>query len=86
MIRLREGENATVNISLKANPKVNNLIWRKISNNGKEKDLPLSRMKTDGLLLYITNISKNDNGQYSCLASNVVGESKVLFNFNVECK
>ncbi|RWS12166.1 nephrin-like protein [Dinothrombium tinctorium] len=86
---LIEGENKVVNLSLKANPKVQRFRWRRVTGkaaNGFEEQtevLPSHSMRTNGSLLYIWSISRNDSGRYVVTASNEFGHSKTYLTIDV---
>ena len=42
-------------------------------------------IEENGLRLKIKNLNENDAGEYSCLASNKIGEKKVMANLKIIC-
>ncbi|RWS31861.1 nephrin-like protein [Leptotrombidium deliense] len=78
---LTEGENKVVNLSLKANPRAERFLWRKVTGKAaneleeQTEALPSNSMRTNESTLYIWNISRNESGKYKIEAENSIGES-----------
>ena len=72
---VNEGDNVEVYCDVTGIPDPT-VIWKKV--HGDET--------TEGRLLSITNISRDQAGEYRCTANNTCGEESTLVNIDVHCK
>ena len=74
-ITVIEGENRTLTCNVSGSP-VLAVTWTKAG----------SRNQSIGIMLYLTNISRNNAGEYECKATNDCGNSSAGIFLNVLCK
>ena len=70
-----EGENKTLTCNVSGNP-VLTVTWTEIG----------SRSQSNGIIRYLTNISRNNAGEYKCEATNDCGNSSASTFLTVLCK
>ena len=70
-----EGENRTLTCNVSGSP-VLTVTWTEVS----------SRSQSNGIIRYLTNISRNNAGEYKCEAANDCGNSSVRIFLTVLCK
>ena len=70
-----EGENRTLTCNVSGGP-VLTVTWTEVS----------SRRKSRGVVRYLTNISRNNAGEYKCEATNDCGNSSASTFLTVLCK
>ena len=70
-----EGENRTLTCNVSGGP-VLTVTWTEVS----------SRRKSRGVVSYLTNISRNNAGEYKCEATNDCGNSSASTFLTVLCK
>ena len=74
-ITVIEGENRILTCNVSGSP-VLAVTWTKVGN--------LSQ--SNGIMLYLTNISRNNAGEYECKATNDCGNSSAGIFLNALCK
>ena len=74
-ITVIEGENRTLTCNVSGSP-VLTVTWTEVS----------SRSQSNGIMRYLTNISRNNAGEYECKAINDCGNSSVRILLTVLCK
>ena len=74
-ITMIEGENRTLTCNVSGSP-VLTVTWTEVS----------SRSQSNGIMRYLTNISRNNAGEYECKAINDCGNSSVRIFLTVLCK
>ena len=74
-ITVMEGENRTLNCNVSGSP-VLTVMWTEVS----------SSSQSNGSMLSLTNISRNDAGEYKCEATNDCGNSSASTFLTVLCK
>ena len=70
-----EGENRTLTCNVSGGPLLT-VTWTEVS----------SRNKSSGVVRYLTNISRNNAGEYKCEATNDCGNSSASTFLTVLCK
>ena len=70
-----EGENRTLTCNVSGSP-VLTVTWTEVS----------SRSQSNGIMRYLTNISRNNTGEYECKAINDCGKSSARIFLTVLCK
>ena len=70
-----EGENRTLTCNVSGSPK-QTVTWTEVS----------SRSQSKGVVRYLTNISRNNAGEYKCEATNDCGNSSASTFLTVLCK
>ena len=70
-----EGENRTLTFNVSGSP-VLTVTWTEVSNGSQSK----------GVMRYLTNISRNNAGEYKCEATNDCGNSSASTFLTVLCK
>ena len=70
-----EGENKTLTCNVSGNP-VLTVTWTEIG----------SRSQSNGIIRYLTNISRNNAGEYKCEATNDCENSSASIFLTVLCK
>ena len=70
-----EGENRTLTCNVSGGP-VLTVTWTEVS----------SRNQSSGIMRYLTNISRNNAGEYKCEATNDCGNSSASTFLTVLCK
>ena len=70
-----EGENRTLSCNVSGSP-VLTVTWTEVS----------SRNQSSGVMRYLTNISRNNAGEYKCEATNDCGSSSASTFLTVLCK
>ena len=74
-ITMIEGENRTLTCNVSGSP-VLTVTWTEVS----------SHSQSNGIIRYLTNISRNNAGEYECKAINDCGNSSVRIFLTVLCK
>ena len=74
-ITVMEGENRTLTCNVSGSP-VLAVMWTEVS----------SSNQSSGVMRYLTNISRNNAGEYKCEATNDCGNSSVSTFLTVLCK
>lgn len=74
----KEGEIVEVYCNMTAGIPVPTVIWEKVKTG--------ERIHTEGNLLNITNINREQAGEYRCKANNTCGEASTVVDIDVQCK
>ena len=74
-ITVVEGENRTLTCNVSGSP-VQTVIWTEVRSSNQSK----------GVMLYLTNINRNNAGEYKCEATNDCGDSSASTFLTVLCK
>ena len=74
-ISVIEGENRTLTCNVSGSP-VLTVTWTEVSRGS----------QSSGVMRYLTNISRNNAGEYKCEAANDCGNSSVSTFLTVRCK
>ena len=74
-ITLIEGDNGTLTCNVSGSP-VPTVTWTEVS----------SHSQSSGVMRYLTNISRNNAGEYKCEATNDCGNSSASNFLTVLCK
>ncbi|XP_015795288.1 nephrin isoform X3 [Tetranychus urticae] len=78
---LVEGSEASINLTARGNPSNIKYKWHRINGNG---ELDATRFYTDGPILNITSVLRQDSGSYLIEASNSQGTTKLPFKLNIK--
>lgn len=78
---LVEGAEASINLTARGNPSNIKYKWHRINGNG---ELDATRFYTDGPILNITSVLRQDSGSYLIEASNSQGTTKLPFKLNIK--
>lgn len=84
-----EGEALQVAMQANANPMTITYTWMKDGapiNNGNGNGNGIERIVSDGAVLNITKLTRNDAGIYTCKAQNSQGSATMNITVIVECK
>lgn len=78
-----EGEPLIVILESKGNPSDITYSW---TVNGASLSKKHKRIATEGPVLNVTRLSRNDSGVYTCKGHNSQGSASISFNLTVQCK
>ena len=87
VVELVEGRSSEVNLTAKSHPAVHTYKWSKdgLPIPRKSDSQPLS-ISSEGSVLYLNHVSRQDSGIYTCVAQNIEGSASATLTLNVLCK